>query len=165
MKDFFSLSYFFLFLKFQLTVSDSSYFYLVTNIVGAILLYYVLKSKAPKGFVFYLGMFMGNNILLLGLRLLDISVAGIPLSSFPSVVFSIFILVCYLYNFFYPLISFTELIKAHGNRTVQRLLKTMAFLSALLMLTFYLLPQLTPLLMFTIIVGEFVSLIKVYKLA
>lgn len=128
------------------------------------MLYYVFKNKAQKGFVLYLGMFIGSNILLLGLRLLDISVAGIPLTSFVSVVFSIFILVCYLYNFLYPLISFTELIKDHDNRTVQRLLKTLAFLSVLLMLTFYLLPQLTPLLMFAIIVGEFVSLVKVYRL-
>lgn len=153
-----------MFFKFQLRVVDSSYLYLLTNLVGAVLLFYKMKKSTTKNISsLYLSLFILVNIILLGLRILDINVAGVPFASIPSVVFLIFIWICYFYNFLYPIISFTELIKHHSSNFVQRLVKIMTLLSSLLMLTFYLFYQLTPVLMFIVILLEFIILTKAYN--
>ena len=148
-----------------MVVSDISYVYILTNLIGMSLLMYVFNKREQDRFGLTNTIYLIINSLLLGFRVLDIGVTSIPLTSFFSYLNSFFIVICFFYNIIYPLILFSELLKEkdiifNSSRTNILLVNSALFCLPLLIVFFFLFPALVPTVVFIIVILECANLIQ-----
>lgn len=158
MKRITMVAYVLLFMKIQLQVYDSSYFFLLTNLLGAALLWWEFKDSRTRMFSSSLIVYILVTFLLLGLRLFELEITAIALSSMHAFILSILLLAGHFYSFYFPILSFATLVKESKD---DFFIKVVAGLAALLLLTFFFLPVLTPVFIAAIIVLNLVSLFLV----
>lgn len=104
----------FLFLKYTVSLQDMSLFYLMTNLVGLLLIKWgldeiecVTGQKVNDQLWFYGVM----NLLLVTCRLFDVHVYEIGLEYFESYVLAFTLMFAHFYVFFFPLYIFSVLLK------------------------------------------------------
>lgn len=157
------MAYFLMFLKGNVAVEDISYIYLLSNLIGGIILVSRLHldyGKISLGPLVYIVV----NVSLLVSRILEIEIISIGLTGTLDYVLSISMIAVLFYNLIFPVFSFSELFD-NRNRTAQSVstrvrlpLNTALFIAPLVLITFFFSPLLTGILVALLILFEYLTL-------
>jgi len=163
MKKAILTGYLLLFFKFNLTINDMGYIYLLTNIFGSSILFLEFKKTEKNTFTHFTLGYLLLNVFLFILSMLDFNLMSLGMTNSFSFAASLFILFLLFYNFLYPLFSFSYIVgniireSPHFSR-VTTLTKIALFFATLSLVSFFVSPAFASLSILAVIIME-ISLI------